>query len=247
MQITDIDTVANQPKQSFALETDLITSSAEMFGEYPKKVMFNPYNVAQMKKVVYAPDNASYYKILASVMQELVDVNVYDLTVLDFDKLLWAVRVNTVGPKVNYHIRCGKCQQLSPCYLDLTTFSLNPLPKGFKESRAINKDVLLHLPRVGAFIEQREMDEEDITPIDHHAGYIQASSFKESLEIFDGLDPVAIPTIHKYVKEVDKYGIDAGYEFNCAGFTDEAKTVPCGAVEQLRVAFRHTFFLPDIV
>jgi len=230
---------------SFSMGTDLVTSDIIMPDGYPKSIKCNPYNVGQMKKLVYAPDNKHYLKLMVGVLQECTDVSLEQLTVADLSMLILFMRVNSLpgdqGKVCSYSINCSKCDESTAVLVDLSLFNIDSCPKGFKEEREISSNITVHLPRVKTLIEQNEYDLGELTSLDSHIKYIKSGdTFSEKMNIYNSSSPEIISKIDSYIDEVSKFGVHNIYTFNCP-------LKDCGGTANIRIPFRQSFFLPDLV
>lgn len=234
-------------KSEYSMTLDLVTSPANMGDNYPKSVKCNPYNVGQMKKLAYAPNNELYLGLLADIMDNCVDVDVQSLTMTDFMKLVLHLRVNSSGSESTYNIKCPACQTTYPVQVELTKFDIVNFPKGFEEEREVSDNLHIHLPRVKTKIEQGIYQREnELTDLDEQIPFIkEGETFEEKKEIHDNATPELVTEIEKYADEVIGFGVDNVLKRTCNQVVDQKTGQRCGQEVRIRIPFRHAFFLPD--
>ena len=244
--LRDTETVKEVSKE-YAMSLDLVTSDAIM-GDYPKSIKFNPYNVSQMKKLVYAEDT-NYSSIVADIINNLTDFDVRKLTLIDYDKLLLSLRINSCGSSMlEYNVRCSVCEKFSPFRIDLSELEINNVPKTFSEPSKLNDAVSLMLPRLQTKLEYDEIAK-DLDPIDHFVVYIkEGKTFKDKLDIYNNLSPALITEgFNKFVNATYLYGVDATATHTCSSIINHETGEKCGAEEMLRIPFRFKFFFPSVI
>ena len=116
----------------YGLHFDLPSRSATMSKGYPSAVACNPFTVAHIKKLVYAPDDEHYYEVCADVIDDVCDVNVRDLALLDFDCLMLFLRIQSCGGVSQYSIICPECKMTSPVEIDLTKLDIRDVPADYE-------------------------------------------------------------------------------------------------------------------
>ena len=232
---------------SYSMGVELITNAAQMANEYPKSVKCNPYNVGQMKKLVYAADNHLYLSLVVSVLQEITDFDIESLSMIDLDLLLLHLRINSMpgdlGARSTYSATCPKCKIRSPFQVDLTTMDVRNFPAGFNEVRKLSDTISLCLPRVKTILQAYEITGEK-TPLDDQISFIyEGDTYEDKLEIHNASSPDVAAAIDSYIKEVSQYGLDNFVKFKCSAMIEGE---PCSGEARVRIPFRHSFFLPDL-
>jgi len=247
-KIRDMEDKKVVPNNQYAMCIDLVTCDAKMKENYPKKVKVNPYNVCQMKKMVYGKGD-NYSSMLADIVDSLIDVDVRQLTLIDYDKILLFLRINSCGSSIlEYNVKCDKCEKYSPFKIDLSTLDIKAVPSAFSEPQEMNNELSLILPRLGAKLEFDEMSEK-LDLIDYQALYIeQGNTFKEKLEIYNSLSPQFVTKeFHTFISSVNSYGIDTDTKHVCSVILNHETVEKCGAEEVLHIPFRRKFFFPNYI
>jgi len=248
-RIQQVAPIVPEPEvhKAFQLHTTCLTASAQMPDGYPKKIRCNPFTVGDIKTLVYAPQDEMYYETLVNVFNPLCDVDVSQLTVIDFEALILFMRVNVCGPTSAYNITCSKCGKVSPAIVNLRQFKLTSLPSTYSEPKKL-ETISLGLPRVYARMTYERINNVDM---DRWALHImEGNSAEEKIKLFDKQDPGVFEDMMKFSKAVADAGVDPTWPFHCRKKFDadghESSTgEPCDFQEDLVVPFRGQFFLPE--
>lgn len=256
--------------EAFSMHCELVTAEADMGPKYPKKLGFKPFKVRDIKTLVYAPDDEYYPEVLVNLIRPLMDFEPLDLTLIDFDKVILFLRVNSCGPTVTYNLVCPDCERVTPRTTDLGKLLITAVSSEYKEP--FNTKVggfVLGLPRMRSRIEWThwlDVNQKTSTQLDQLVLYIQGGTIEEKVAKLDDASPMVITEIQGFIAKSLKrdWGVQHNYEFICphpklvdgekvdATKTEEAEAgkegeqpEPCGYTERMLMPFRGEFFLPD--
>ena len=234
--------------QAFPLHTEMVTVDANMGPHYPKKLGLHPLKVRQVKTLVYAPDDEYYYDVCANVVKELTDFDVLTLALMDFDKVLLFLRVNSCGGTITYTIKCPKCEKVTPKTVDLTKLFINAVDKDYQDGVDIG-GMRIGLPRLGdriAWGHWVDQHQKDSTDLDRLVLYMRGGTIEERLAWFDDAAPLVIQRIQEITGGWNPaWGVNRDFEFKCLQKPDKDDDEPCGYTESMSMPFRGEFFLPD--
>lgn len=248
-----------EKETAYSFYTNLdITYEATMHKGYPKKVQLDPFKVKHIKLITQFESNeAAYYRRLADVVNELCDIDVYDLTTMDFIFILLYLRINSCGDTASYRLTCDKCDGSFPFNVLLQKLPIESIDD-FNEIQPLSGDYHTTIPRVGTWIEMLEHQSE--IDLDADAVYIaEGNTFEEKLEIFDNLEAKDLKTISEFKKSLTGLGVDASWKVTCPNYviTDKEtgklkeclsnveSSEKCGEETKVRIPFRESFFLPE--
>jgi len=137
---------------------------------YPAKMRCRPLKVKDIKSLIEDPfeDETEYVRRLAKVVQGTIldaGINVLEMTMADFKKLLLAHRVNSLGSDIEIAYSCSCRDEMQVVRFDLMNLEEKEIAAEYEEPVRIGS-LELRFPRLWGYLPEGKRSFDEVTDFD---------------------------------------------------------------------------------